>query len=32
MVNSVDADQNAPRKEKKKTGGDLTLSPYNGAG
>ena len=31
MANSVDADQTAPR-EKKKTGGDLTLGLYNGAG
>ena len=30
MANSVDADQTAPRE--KKTGGDLTLGPYNGAG
>ena len=32
MANSVDADQTAPREKKKKTGGDLTLGPYNGAG
>ena len=31
MANSVDADQTAPRKEQK-TGGDLTLGPYNRAG
>ena len=31
MANSVDADQTAPR-EKKKTGGDLTLGPCNEAG
>ena len=28
MAKSVDADQTAPR-EKKKTGGDLILGPYN---
>ena len=30
MANSVDVEQTAPRE--KKTGGDLTLGPYNGVG
>ena len=32
MANRVDADQTASRERKKKTGVDLTLDPYNGAG
>ena len=33
MANRVDADQTASReKKKKKTGVDMTLDPYNGAG
>ena len=30
MANSIDADQTVPRE--KKTGRDLNLGPYNGAG